>query len=334
MGSDPGRAAPAGFQRGWSHQAGRHRSRGRHGRDSCHRRRQGLDCGFGRNWLGRRLGDRFGRGLGHWLGGFGNSNSLGFGRHRLGRGFLDSRSGFFRGHSLGRRFHGLFRGGLGRRLGNFLHGLGGGFHSRLGLHGCLGGRFGCSLGGCLGLLRWGFHNVSPLESGPGTALRPPWRLPGRIAAVQHSNPSCCQISWFVCRLPVPKIAITRSSTRFLIGFLPDWPPNSIFWVFWSARDCSGSTARCDTQKINRWRIETTMKPSAFNRLQANSLPQTRHCSRPCTKISLGRSMPINTILLFFFSPSAQTGPRSLPMSWCTPWKITLRSVPSMFSTPL
>jgi hypothetical protein len=28
------------------------------------------------------------------------------------------------------------------------------------------------------------------------------------------------------------------------------------------------------------------------------------------------------------------GPRSLPMSWCTPWKITLRSVPSMFSTPL
>jgi hypothetical protein len=182
--------------------------------------------------------------------------------------------------------------------------------------------------------------VSPLENSLGMALEPPWQLPGQTAAAQRSNPSCCQISWFVClvcltrRLPVPRTAKKRLSTRFLAGFLPDWPPNSIFRVFWSARDCSGSPAPCDTQKPNSWRIETNMKPSAFYRLQADSLPQTRHCSRPCTKISLGRSMPINTILLFFFSPSAQAGPRSLPMSWCTPWKITLRSVPSMFSTPL
>lgn len=62
--------------------------------------------------------------------------------------------------------------------------------------------------------------------------------------------------------------------------------------------------------------------------------QTRHCSRPCRKMSWGRSMPMKTILLWRFSSSAHCGPRSLPMSWCTPWKMTLRSVPCMFSTPL
>ena len=37
--------------------------------------------------------------------------------------------------------------------------------------------------------------------------------------------------------------------------------------------------------------------------------QTRHCSRPCCrKMSRGRSMPMNTILLFFFSPGAHFGP--------------------------
>jgi len=62
--------------------------------------------------------------------------------------------------------------------------------------------------------------------------------------------------------------------------------------------------------------------------------QTRLCSSPCRKMSLGRSMPIKTILLVRVSPSAHWGPRSLPMSWCTPWKITLRSVPFILSTPL
>ena len=61
---------------------------------------------------------------------------------------------------------------------------------------------------------------------------------------------------------------------------------------------------------------------------------TKACSKPWRKMSWGRSMPMNTILLTRFSPSPQAGPRSLPMSWCTPWKITLRSVPFMCSTPL
>ncbi|PUA98899.1 hypothetical protein C8C99_3776 [Acidovorax sp. 107] len=68
--------------------------------------------------------------------------------------------------------------------------------------------------------------------------------------------------------------------------------------------------------------------------QNRQADQTRLCSSPCRKMSLGRSMPMNTILLVRGSPSAHWGPRSLPMSWCTPWKITLRSVPFIFSTPL
>jgi hypothetical protein len=62
--------------------------------------------------------------------------------------------------------------------------------------------------------------------------------------------------------------------------------------------------------------------------------QTRHCSSPCSRISRGRSMPMNTMRLLRFSSGPQAGPRSLPISWCTPWKITLRSVPCMCSTPL
>ena len=61
---------------------------------------------------------------------------------------------------------------------------------------------------------------------------------------------------------------------------------------------------------------------------------TKHCSKPCNKMSLGRSMPMNTILLSLVSFSAQAGPKSLPINWCTPWKMTLRSVPFIFKTPL
>jgi hypothetical protein len=71
------------------------------------------------------------------------------------------------------------------------------------------------------------------------------------------------------------------------------------------------------------------------RWSVNEAPHyVRHWSSPCTKMSRGRSIPMNTILLTRSSPAAHRGPRSLPMSWCTPWKMTFRSVPSMFSTPL
>ena len=62
--------------------------------------------------------------------------------------------------------------------------------------------------------------------------------------------------------------------------------------------------------------------------------QARHWSRPAWNRSFGRSMPMNTILLIFCSPAAHLGPVSLPMSWCTPWNTTLRSIPVTYSTPL
>ena len=42
--------------------------------------------------------------------------------------------------------------------------------------------------------------------------------------------------------------------------------------------------------------------------------QARHCSKPCKKMSLGKSMPIKTILLIFSSPATHLGPRSLPIN--------------------
>ena len=339
MGSHTGGTAPAGLQRRRCHQPGPDRGGGR-SRHSGGSRFGGAGCGFysrfcnglGR-WFGDRLCRRFWGRFEHGLDGFGDG--LGFGR-RLGSGFLDGcRSRLFRGGGLDSRLGGFFGGGFGCRLGfgnrfgHLLHGFGSSLRCRFGFRCRLGGRF----GRCLGLFRLGFHNVSPLESSPGLAHGPPSQLPGQTAAARF-NPSCCQISWFVCRLPAPKTTPWWLSTRFVAGFVPGWTPDLIFRVFWSARDCSGWAARRSALKTNRWRIETNMEPSAFYRPQADSLPQTRHCSRPCTKISLGKSMPMKTILLFFFSPSAQAGPRSLPMSWCTPWKITLRSVPSMFRTPL
>ena len=74
------------------------------------------------------------------------------------------------------------------------------------------------------------------------------------------------------------------------------------------------------------------KALAVELLRCNNAPivaenYTNACSMPCNRMSLGRSMPINTSLLFLTSSGAQAGPRSLPMSWCTPWKITLRSLP-------
>ena len=72
----------------------------------------------------------------------------------------------------------------------------------------------------------------------------------------------------------------------------------------------------------------------YQLFECRSVYQIRDCSRPCTKMSFGKSMPMNTILLTRSSPSAHSGPRSLPINWCTPWKITLRSVPFILSTPL
>lgn len=57
--------------------------------------------------------------------------------------------------------------------------------------------------------------------------------------------------------------------------------------------------------------------------------QARQASRPSVMRSCGNSMPMNTILLFFFSIGSHLAARSLPIIWCTPWNTTLRSTPFM-----
>ncbi len=94
------------------------------------------------------------------------------------------------------------------------------------------------------------------------------------------------------------------------------------------RDC------IDLGGCKRKRCRYNTNPWSYPDRQRTKETHTRLCSRPWRKMSLGRSMPIKTILLVRASPSAHCGPRSLPMSWCTPWKITLRSVPFILSTPL
>jgi len=87
----------------------------------------------------------------------------------------------------------------------------------------------------------------------------------------------------------------------------------------SARECTG----LPMGKPISCKSETNIRRPTLSTLSR----YTKDCSMPCKKMSLGKSMPINTILLVRASPSAQAGPRSLPINWCTPWKITLRSVP-------
>ncbi len=136
-----------------------------------------------------------------------------------------------------------------------------------------------------------------------------------------------------CLLWMPLLSLQQKTwLQSPSGCLPDKPGYCSRRAIVAA-DCEAVTVLKQTvgESIQTWAPPRFLALFAPN---ANSLPQTRHCSRPCIKISLGRSMPMKTILLLRFSPSPQAGPRSLPMSWCTPWKMTLRSVPSMFSTPL
>lgn len=137
-------------------------------------------------------------------------------------------------------------------------------------------------------------------------------LLGEAAAGEPSSP-CCDLlakpeqaspARSAGRFPGLSVARQLAATisRLLLRLFSGRPCDSVLRIFGSARDCSGSPACGAAKKPNRWRIDTNMLPSCLIQPKAQSLTQTRHCSRPCTKISLGRSMPIKTILLFFFSP--------------------------------
>jgi hypothetical protein len=151
----------------------------------------------------------------------------------------------------------------------------------------------------------GQRRLSPRREPP---WRPPWicwcrlSLPGLLAV--RAGPSCIHSQGRVASLPG-----SRTCSQVLAGARLYRPP----------------LTRTETLQIQHKRPGT---------LGGHRRHQTRLCSSPWRKMSLGRSMPMKTILLNLGSPSAHWGPRSLPISWCTPWKITLRSVPFILSTPL
>ena len=116
------------------------------------------------------------------------------------------------------------------------------------------------------------------------------------------------ICW--CRLSLPGLLSRgRPLAASRLGLVA-----SLGWFYWGAivstwADANGNVA--DTTQI---RAPSPLKPV---RRSDQALLQ------PLQEDVLGRSMPMKTILLVRGSPSA-LGARSLPMSWCTPWKITLR----------
>jgi hypothetical protein len=77
----------------------------------------------------------------------------------------------------------------------------------------------------------------------------------------------------------------------------------------------------------------TPRLAVFQRFRSDP-HQTRQAVSPSIIRSCGSSMPMNTILLFFFSMGCHFAARSLPIIWCTPWNTTLRSTPFIYSTPL
>ena len=115
-------------------------------------------------------------------------------------------------------------------------------------------------------------------------------------------------------------------TGALLGMFHGTSPVSPIWSF---------NARYMTVVI-RYLLPFCDSPNAaaWQGLWRADCTQLTHCSKPCIKISLGKSIPMNTILLIRFSFFSQGCPKSLPINWCTPWKITLRSVPFMCNTPL
>lgn len=163
-------------------------------------------------------------------------------------------------------------------------------------------------------------------------LQPAWRQPSRQPWLPQGRRRFSPrqgLPWWPpwicwCRLSLPGLLAIRAGPSRIrsqgrVASLPGFYRGAIVST-WA--DANGNVA--DT-------TQTSRQPPALGPPRRG---QTRLCSSPCRKMSLGRSMPMKTILLVRGSPSAHWGPRSLPMSWCTPWKITLRSVPFMFRTPL
>jgi putative intracellular protease/amidase len=93
--------------------------------------------------------------------------------------------------------------------------------------------------------------------------------------------------------------------------------------------------RVRRRSSRRWARTGSLRASRITRGsdEAGVARQARHSCRLRIISSRGRSSPMKTRRLSR-SPSGQAGPSSWLISWCTPCRITLRSWPATWSTPL
>jgi hypothetical protein len=178
-----------------------------------------------------------------------------------------------------------------------------------------------------------------------------WALPGRRRFSPRREPPWW-LPWICwCRLSLPGLLAVRADPSCIrsqgrVASLPGCrsllPGSRRGAIVSTSTGANGNVA--DTTQTPRTFAVQGGKPAVHLRARRSLVcqaagdpsrhPQAKLCSSPCRKMSLGKSMPMKTILLMRASPSAHSGPRSLPINWCTPWKITLRSVPFIWSTPL
>jgi len=122
-----------------------------------------------------------------------------------------------------------------------------------------------------------------------------------------------------CFVVIPRLLSAsglRAARRLEAGLAGRWAPDL-------GGDCNDDggvgTDTASDRKPRRWRSATNStfrSGSGYGNWRPPA--HTSDWSRPWTRMSWGNSSPMNTILLTRGSPSAQAGPRSLPMSWCTP----------------
>lgn len=204
------------------------------------------------------------------------------------------------------------------------------------------------------------HRIPPAARRRGLLepeRQPPWEQPWQVPWQPPSRPRAQQscfsprsallsqppwICWF--RLSLPGLLAVRAGrgcagNQGRMASLPGFYRGAIVSTCAVANENVADTTHLAThlaelreKSVHRIFVDIAgpsvrLPPRRMGRSDSGGARQPRLCSRPCSRMSLGRSMPMKTILLRRSSPSAHCGPRSLPISWCTPWKITLRSVP-------
>ena len=179
----------------------------------------------------------------------------------------------------------------------------------------------CSLSACL--IDWAPHRSHAAKHGLRISCK--FSLP----SLGNAGPACTSLlSCLHAGLVGLRVLASNLTDMGLSGASPDRAPLCLYFGPRLYRHL----LLCNKQLRPRYNADLPrLAPrNSYLRLYAS----TTHCSRPWRKMSCGRSIPMNTMRLSRFSSAVHSGPKSLPINWCTPWKITLRFVPFIAKTPL